>query len=99
MYAAKELIKAQLNKDYEAESAAIYSLKYNEKSFGKSFVKNLSSGKSASDNLIDICLDSVEKYVSSISSGKFHLTQLNDRESKVCRFCSFRSICRIEDIN
>ena len=99
MYAAKELIKAQLNKDYEAESAAIYSLKYSEKSFGKSFVKNLSSGKSASDNLIDICLDSVEKYVSSISSGKFHLTQLNDRESKVCRFCSFRSICRIEDTN
>ncbi|MDO8548907.1 MAG: PD-(D/E)XK nuclease family protein, partial [Ignavibacteria bacterium] len=97
MYAAKELIKAQLNKDYEAAGAEIYSLKYNEKSFGRLSVKNLSTNKTTTENLIAICLNSVEKYVESISAGKFHLTQLNDRENKICRFCSFRSICRIEE--
>ncbi|RPI70343.1 MAG: hypothetical protein EHM47_12285 [Ignavibacteriales bacterium] len=97
IYAAKELIKAQLNKDYEAAGADIYSLKYSKKDFGKISIKDLSGNRDTAENLIKICLDSVEKYVASISEGKFHLTQLNDRENKVCRFCGFRSICRIED--
>ncbi len=99
IYAAKKLIKAQLNKDYEAAGADIYSLKFKENSFGRLSVKNLSLNKTTTENLIEICLDSIEKYVASISAGKFHLTQLNDRENKVCRFCGFRSICRIEENN
>ena len=97
MFAAKELIKAQLIKDFEPEGADIYSLKYREKSFGRLPVKSLSSDKSLTEDLIETCLDSINGYVQSISSGKFHLTQLKDRESKVCRFCSFRAICRIEE--
>jgi ATP-dependent helicase/nuclease subunit B len=99
IYAAKELIKAQLNKDYEAAGADIYSLKFRKDKFGRLPVKDLSSDKTTTENLINICLESVEKYVELISTGKFHLTQLNDRENKVCRFCSFRSICRIEENN
>jgi ATP-dependent helicase/nuclease subunit B len=97
MYAAKELIKAQLNKDFNSAGADIYSLRYSEKNFGRLTVKNLSSDKDSANKLIENCLNSVEKYVASISAGKFHLTQLNDRENKVCRFCSFRSVCRIEE--
>ncbi len=99
MYAAKELIKAQLKKDYQEVGAAIYSLKYKDKNFGRLPVKDLSSDKRTTKEIIDICLHSVEKYVELISSGKFHLTQLQDREGKVCGFCGFRSICRIEEIN
>ncbi|HSP88215.1 MAG TPA: PD-(D/E)XK nuclease family protein, partial [Ignavibacteriaceae bacterium] len=99
MFAAKKLIKAQLNKDYEAAGAEIYSLRFQKNKFGRQPVKNLSSDKTTTENLITICLDSIEKYVASISAGKFHLTQLNDRETKVCRFCGFRSICRIEETN
>jgi ATP-dependent helicase/DNAse subunit B len=99
MFAAKELIKAQLNKDYEGAGAEIYSLRFQKNKFGRQPVKNLSSDKTTTENLITICLDSIEKYVASISEGKFHLTQLNDRETKVCRFCGFRSICRIEETN
>jgi len=98
MYAAKELIKAQLKKDYEQDGADIYSLKYKEGEFGRIPVKDLSS-KKTSEALIETCRNAVVKYVESISSGKFHLTQLNDRENKVCRFCGFRSICRIEETN
>ncbi len=97
MFAAKELIKAQLKKDYEPEGADIYSLRYREKYFGRLPVKSLSSDKSLTEDLIETCLDSINGYVQSISTGKFHLTQLKDRESKVCRFCSFRAICRIEE--
>jgi ATP-dependent helicase/nuclease subunit B len=99
MYAAKELIKAQLNKDYEADGADIYSLKFSKEKFGRKVVRNLSGEKSETEKFIEDCLNSVEKYVTSISSGKFHLTKLNDRENKVCRFCSFRSVCRIEEKN
>ena len=97
MFAAKELIKAQLKKDFEPEGADIYSLRYREKYFGRLPVKSLSSDKSSAEILIESCLDSIAEYVQSISTGKFHLTQLKDRENKVCRFCSFRAICRIEE--
>ena len=97
MFAAKELIKTQLKKDFEPEGADIYSLRYREKYFGRLPVKSLSSDKSLTEDLIKTCLDSISGYVESISNGKFHLTQLKDRENKVCRFCSFRAICRIEE--
>lgn len=98
LFAAKELIKAQLQKDFEPDGADIYSLRYREKYFGRLPVRSLSRS-STGEILIEKCLDSVEKYVHAISSGKFHLTQLKDREEKVCRFCGFRAICRIEEIN
>ncbi len=41
----------------------------------------------------------VSKYVEEISSGKFNLSQLEDRENKVCKYCNFRSICRIQEVN
>ena len=34
------------------------------------------------EELIKICLESVEKYVAAIQEGKFHLSMLEDRESK-----------------
>jgi len=96
LFAAKELIKAQLNKDYKSSGADIYSLKYRTGEFGKKVITAL-SGSSAED-IIEKCISEIEKYVTSISEGRFHLTQLKDRE-KVCRYCSFRSVCRIEENN
>jgi ATP-dependent helicase/nuclease subunit B len=106
MYAAKELIKAQLDKDLEPDIPKIYSLKFRERQFGK-FPVNIGSRKNSSaeekkqlvDSLIQECLESVEKFVNEISLGKFNLTTLKDRESKVCGYCSFKSICRIQEVN
>jgi len=47
--------------------------------------------------LITICLESVEKYVAAIQEGKFHLSTLEDRETKVFQYCNFRAICRIQE--
>ncbi len=93
LYAAKHLINAQLNKDFNLE-AGIYSLKFREKHFGYSEIK-----AETPDRLIEISLQAIEKYVSEINKGKFHLSELEDRESKACRFCSFKAICRIREIN
>ena len=108
MYAAKKLIEAQLSVDSVPSSAEIYSLKFSDSEFGRRQIKNSESRKrniseeeyiSANNDLINICLDSIEKYVKSIVSGKFNLTTLKDRENKVCRYCNFKSICRIQEVN
>jgi ATP-dependent helicase/nuclease subunit B len=96
MFAAKQLIKAQLNKDYDPAGAAIYSLKYGEKNFG---IKPLGMLSSNAEEIIKICLDAIEKYVNDIVGGKFNLTTLEDRENKVCRFCSFKPVCRIQEVS
>jgi len=49
------------------------------------------------EELIKICLNAVEKYVVAILEGKFHLSMLEDREAKVCQYCNFRAICRIQE--
>jgi ATP-dependent helicase/nuclease subunit B len=103
MYVAKKLIQAQLKKDYEPAGSEIYSLKYQEEKFGRQPIK-LSRKKTTveedialNEELIKICLDAVEKYVAAIQQGKFHLSILEDRETKVCQYCNFRSICRIQE--
>jgi ATP-dependent helicase/nuclease subunit B len=103
MYAAKKLIQAQLKKDYEPAGSEIFSLKYQEEKFGRQPIK-LSRKKTTAEEdvelneeLIKICLEAVEKYVAAIQEGKFHLSMLEDREIKVCQYCNFRAICRIQE--
>ena len=105
MYAAKEIIRTQLQKDYTPAGAEIFSLKYKEGDFGKSPI-NVSDkklppkeGTSVYDELIKISLTAIEKYVKQIGEGKFNLSVLKDRENVVCRFCGFRPVCRVQEIS
>lgn len=104
MYAAKQLIQAQLKKDYEPAGGEIYSLKFQEDKFGPMPIR-LKLGKTTIEEnikqnteLINICIEAVKKYIRAIQEGKFHLSELEDRESKVCQYCNFRSICRIQEV-
>ena len=49
--------------------------------------------------LIKICLEAVEKYVAAIQEGKFHLSLLENREAKICKYCNFRAVCRIQEMS
>ncbi|HEY7751639.1 MAG TPA: PD-(D/E)XK nuclease family protein, partial [Ignavibacteriaceae bacterium] len=109
LFAAKELINAQLEKDFKPSGMEIYSLKFSEKDFGKNTVgitqrgkideaSKIAKGIETSQELIKVCIDSINRYVDLISRGIFHLSKLEDRENKVCRFCNFRSICRIQEV-
>ena len=106
LYAAKELIKAQLKKDTTPLSGEIYSLKYRDKDFGKEIVKpvnkrNINENQLIEENekLINDCVKNVEKYVQQITEGKFNLSTLSNRENEICKYCGFKSVCRIQEIN
>jgi len=107
MFAAAELIKSQLNIDMQPHRGYIYSLKFSEKDFGKKIVSLLRMAEKKSDDelinsnleMINICIDAIDKYSLLISEGKFNLSTLEDRENKVCCYCNFRSICRIQEVD
>ncbi len=108
LYAAKELIKAQLDKDMLPAGAEIYSLKYDKDDFGKKAATYRSRRKISEEEkeneaveknleLIDICLEMIEKYVRDITEGRFNLSILPNREKIVCGYCDFRPVCRIRE--
>lgn len=107
MFAASELIKSQLNKDMKPQHGYIYSLKFSEKEFGKKIVSLLKAADKKTDEelinsnieMIKICIEAIDKYSLLISEGKFNLSTLVDRENKICGFCNFRSVCRIQEVD
>lgn len=108
LFAAKELIKKEIEKEYKPAGAQIFSLKFNEKDFGKKSIglktrksktENIDDEIKSAEQMINICLEMVNKFTQDISLGKFHLSTLENREAKVCRFCDFKRICRIQEVD
>ncbi|PKL83807.1 MAG: hypothetical protein CVV24_03145 [Ignavibacteriae bacterium HGW-Ignavibacteriae-3] len=100
MYAARELLAKKMKKNYSPNEMFIYSLKYSSDEFGKKNVR-AKGGKDDEiqniEQLIEVSIEHIKTYISSISEGKYHLSKLEERENKVCRFCEFRTVCRIDD--
>ena len=106
MYASKIFIEAELNQKYQPLAAEIYSLKLTSKDFGRKSIstetkRNINDEERIlmNENIINIAADSITKYVKQIADGDFRLSQLEDRDSKICNYCEFKSICRIRDAN
>jgi ATP-dependent helicase/nuclease subunit B len=108
LFAAKELIKKELEQEYKPAGAEIFSLKYDEKDFGRKSIslkprrKKVESPEEeiiAAEEMIKVCLEMVNKFTEDIAQGKFHLSTLKNRETKVCRFCDFKRICRIQEVD
>jgi ATP-dependent helicase/nuclease subunit B len=106
LFAAKELISAHFKEDFKPTGAEIFSLKYSEKDFGIKSVSLKKKGKKErvevqiedAEEMIKICIEMLNTYVRDISKGKFNLSLLNNRESKICRYCDFKKVCRIQDV-
>ncbi|MCL6495775.1 MAG: PD-(D/E)XK nuclease family protein, partial [Ignavibacterium sp.] len=105
LYASRIFLKEEFEKDFTPASAEIYSLKIFREEFGRKVIHNL-PGKNlteedyiqASEELIKIFEESVPKYIENIRKGIFNLSKLEKREEKVCGFCEFKSICRIQEV-
>jgi ATP-dependent helicase/nuclease subunit B len=104
IYASKKIIEAKYNRNFDPTAAIIYSLKMGKNEFGekKIYLGNSKNPKeeeliNLNEELINICNQFIPEYVEKITQGKFNLSQLEDRENKVCRFCDFKSICRIQE--
>jgi ATP-dependent helicase/nuclease subunit B len=100
LYAAKQIVEKNLGKEFTPAGAEIYSLAYQTKYFGR---KPIVSGKKMTEDelkneycrIISLCRDKIELYTDRISEGVFHPSILEKRETKVCNYCSFFSVCRI----
>lgn len=108
LFAAKKLINKQLGEEYRPSGAQIFSLKFNEKDFGKKNIslkarksknENIEKEIMAAEEMIKICLDMIDVFTEDISKGKFNLSTLQNREAKVCRYCNFKRICRIQEVD
>ena len=101
LYAASELLSKKFGGSYSPNEMFIYSLKYAVDYFGKDKVTSSRKNDEIQSvvQLIGKSIEHIKNYVQSISEGKFHLSKLEDRENKVCRFCQFRTVCRIDDVN
>ncbi|MGD8781451.1 MAG: exodeoxyribonuclease V subunit gamma [Ignavibacteria bacterium] len=97
----KDILIEKYDKQYLPVYMSIYSLVYNNKKFGKQLI-SLTRKKNADieylvNEIIELTWTHIKKYVDSISKGIFNLSQLEDRENKICRFCNFKSVCRVAD--
>lgn len=106
LYASKILLKAEFDGDFSPAAAEIYSLKIFKEEFGRKLVHNLQGRNlseedyiKASEELIKIFEEAIPKYIESIRKGIFNLSKLEKREEKVCGFCEFRSVCRIQEVS
>ncbi len=102
VWAAKTLLMNNLNTNYEPEAMSIYSLKYFEKTFGKNPV-SLSRKKEFDkteliNEYVDIALSHVKDSVENIRRGNFPITKFIDNNEKVCRYCNYKTICRIDSV-
>ncbi len=95
LFAASELLKKKFNKMFSPDQMIIYSLKYSVEDFGKKPVLIRDKEIKTAEQLISSALNHIKKYIDQISQGKFGLSPHADREQLVCRYCSFRGVCRI----
>ena len=103
VWAAKTLLLEKANENYESKSMSIYSLKYADEKFGKNRVSLTKKKKDVDlgailNEYVDIALAHVKESVAGIREGKFPLTKFIENNEKVCKFCSYKAICRIDEI-
>ncbi len=100
LFAAKKLFERN-EIELSPNEVYLYSLKFTEKDFGKTKIslvsKKVKNRKEELENLLNETIEKIEGYVENIVKGGFPLTSLEDREKKVCGYCDFRKICRIDE--
>lgn len=102
MFAAKNLLAKKEKKDYAPHNGYIYSLRYKENKFGKKAVfknKKEENISEATEIQINRSIEYINEYVDKISRGIFNLSELDNRETAVCRYCEYFRICRIKDLS
>ncbi|MFZ1290547.1 MAG: PD-(D/E)XK nuclease family protein [Melioribacteraceae bacterium] len=105
LMAGKQILEKEKNINYDAQEMIIYSLNFKDEKFGKSPVNLKVRGKISSEeknemneSLINLTKEKISEYHKKIKGGSFHLSQLENRDEKVCRFCDFQSFCRVKEV-
>lgn len=104
IWAVKTLLSEKLDEEYLPKAMSIYNLKFQEGYFGRNSVSVSRSRKADFDptpalsELVDIALEYVKNSVENIIAGNFPLTKFFDEKEKICRYCNFNTICRIDEL-
>lgn len=105
VWAAKTLLFNNTRTEYTPVAMSIYTLKYAESKFGKNRVSLTKKKKIEQNELtelineyVDIALNHVRESIANIRRGNFPLTRFLDETEKVCRYCPYKTICRIDSI-
>ncbi|PJA96646.1 MAG: hypothetical protein CO129_05375 [Ignavibacteriales bacterium CG_4_9_14_3_um_filter_34_10] len=97
-FVAKSLLFQKLNVNYDVEGLKIFSLKYSEKDFRLVDFAGERKSDARIDELINLALEKIKSNVNQIKEGKFFLTKLENYGERICKFCDFKTICRINEI-
>ncbi|MGK9368598.1 PD-(D/E)XK nuclease family protein [Melioribacter sp. Ez-97] len=95
-YIASRLLNNSIGKDFTPHELYIYTLKYNNKSFGKNSL-NKARDKTTIYDKIKNAIEKAEVFAEGIMTGKFHISSHENRETIACRFCNLSSICRVKN--
>ena len=102
--AGEEILHNRMNELFEGLEMIIYSLDFKQDNFGPLPVK-LTQKKLEYEDIISLNHDQIKNsfnhiknYHTRIKGGKFNLSELNDREEKVCKYCDYSSLCRLKDV-
>ncbi|MBK7105770.1 MAG: exodeoxyribonuclease V subunit gamma [Ignavibacteriae bacterium] len=105
LIAGKQILQEEKNENFEEQDMIIYSLNFKDEKFGKSPINLKVRGKLSTeekiemnDDLIKSTKEKISLYHKKIKDGKFHLSSLENRDDKVCRFCDFQSFCRVKEV-
>ena len=111
LIAGESILKEKFGAEYTSINPVIYSLKYSEGEFGlhEIIAAHLKERGKLSDEqktaltqtniefMRKLATEKIPEYVNSISAGKFFLSPLDNRETKICAYCDFKKICRISE--
>ena len=103
--AGEHILKEVKNEKYGSNKMTIYSLDYKDSNFGPLNVnltrkKNITIEEIQELNyeLTEITKQKMIEYQGKIKNGHFHLSALENREEKVCKYCDFKSLCRVKEV-
>jgi len=100
LMAAKTLLKYNLDEEFLPMYMNIFSLRMNVNDFGKAKIyaaRKSDDQPEINKELISNTIDIIKTQVNKICNGEFHLSKWENREKVVCRFCNFKSVCRVEE--
>ncbi len=105
LMAGEHILENVTTDRYGSNNMTIYSLDYKDSNFGPSNV-NLTRKKSLTyeeiqklnDGLTEVTKQKMIEYHNKIKKGFFHLSELENREDKVCKYCNFKSLCRVKEV-
>lgn len=100
LFAAKKLFERK-EISLSPSEVYLYSLKFKQGEFGKHKItlvnKKADDTEKEIESLFENTLNKIENYIEHIVKGEFPLTNLEDRQKKVCNYCDFNKICRVEE--